>query len=203
MPKGLVNRSGSLQDDIVARARQVLLGECAFASACSGVSPVSDSDTEEERPTARVGVPMRTRVKWFNSEKGFGFVAPLDGEGTGDAFVHASALQMAGLTQLSPGAEVTCEIVAGARGLQVLRILDQPVLPETMAGEQGLGGLVKWFAAEKGFGFILADDGGKDIFIHKNVLRRCGIDALADGQRVLVDTAPTLKGREAVWIAVD
>lgn len=143
---------------------------------------------------------MRTRVKWFNAEKGFGFVAPLDG--AGDAFVHASALQQAGLTQLPVGAEVTCEVAQGPKGLQVLRILDEPVITNPLPCEEGVTGMVKWFAPEKGFGFILADDGGKDVFVHKNVLRRCGINELADGQRVQVNTSPTAKGREAIWIGL-
>lgn len=142
---------------------------------------------------------MRTRVKWFNAEKGFGFVAPLDG--AGDAFVHASALQRAGLSQLPVGAELTCEVAPGPRGLQVLRILDTPVVAEP-APQEAIGGQVKWFAPEKGFGFVVADDGGKDVFVHQNVLRRCGIEHLAEGQRVQVNTAPTPKGREAVWIEV-
>lgn len=142
---------------------------------------------------------MRTRVKWFNAEKGFGFVAPLDG--AGDAFVHASALQRAGLSQLPVGAELTCEVAPGPKGLQVLRILDTPVIAEP-APQEAIGGQVKWFAPEKGFGFVVADDGGKDVFVHQNVLRRCGIEHLAEGQRVQVNTAPTPKGREAVWIEV-
>lgn len=145
------------------------------------------------------GTQVKARVKWFNAEKGFGFVAPDDG--SGDAFVHASALQKAGLAQLPGGAEIVCDVAYGPKGLQVLRIVEAPltVVPTEV---ESLAGSVKWFAPEKGFGFIAADDGGKDVFVHKNVLRRCGIEALAEGQRVQVNTSPTPKGREATWIAV-
>ena len=48
-------------------------------------------------------------VKWFNSEKGFGFIAPDDG--TPDVFVHISAVERSGLGALSDGQKVTYEIV--------------------------------------------------------------------------------------------
>jgi CspA family cold shock protein len=60
-----------------------------------------------------------------------------------------------------------------------------------------IAGAVKWFNAEKDFGFAAADDGGKDIFVHGSALRRSGIDALAEGQRVVMQVAETAKGREA------
>ena len=49
-------------------------------------------------------------VKWFNSEKGFGFIAPEDGGN--DAFVHISAVERSGLNQLREGDKVTFELVA-------------------------------------------------------------------------------------------
>jgi len=163
-----------------------------------GVSTVSEQAIiMSEEP--QEGIQVKARVKWFNAEKGFGFVAPDDG--SGDAFVHASALQKAGLAQLPGGAEIVCEVAHGPKGLQVLRIVEAPttMIPAEI---ESLSGSVKWFAPEKGFGFIAADDGGKDVFVHKNVLRRCGIDLLAEGQRVQVNTSPTPKGREATWITV-
>lgn len=148
---------------------------------------------------------VNARVKWFNPDKGFGFVAPLDG--SPDAFVHVSALQSMGLSHLPEGAEIVCEIGSGPKGPQVLQIIEVGEVAMPAAGgppddEPSISGAVKWFAIEKGFGFIAADDGGKDIFIHKNVLRRCGVPSLDEGQRVQVVTAPTPKGREATWISV-
>jgi CspA family cold shock protein len=59
-------------------------------------------------------------------------------------------------------------------------------------------GTVKWYNAEKGFGFIIPDQGGNDIFVHAAALERCGIMSLAEGQRVTVDVADGQKGPEAV-----
>ncbi len=49
-------------------------------------------------------------VKWFNTEKGFGFIAPDDGGK--DAFVHISAVERSGLNQLREGDKISCELVA-------------------------------------------------------------------------------------------
>ncbi len=49
-------------------------------------------------------------VKWFNSEKGFGFIAPDDGGK--DAFVHISAVERSGLNQLREGDKVSFELIA-------------------------------------------------------------------------------------------
>ncbi|MDT8368674.1 MAG: cold shock domain-containing protein [Longimicrobiales bacterium] len=59
---------------------------------------------------------MRTRgsVKWFNDQKGFGFITPVDG--SKDCFVHHSAIQAEGFRTLAEGAEVEFDVVEGAKG---------------------------------------------------------------------------------------
>ncbi len=49
-------------------------------------------------------------------------------------------------------------------------------------------GTVKFYNAQKGFGFIQPDDGGKDVFVHATALERAGIRGLAEGQKVSFDT---------------
>jgi CspA family cold shock protein len=62
-------------------------------------------------------------VKWFNATRGYGFIAP-DGGGGKDVFVHISAVEKAGLSDLREGAKVTYEIVAnkGKESAENLRV---------------------------------------------------------------------------------
>jgi len=56
-------------------------------------------------------------------------------------------------------------------------------------------GTVKWFAREKGMGFIEVDGGGKDVFVHISVVERAQLANLAEGQRVAMRVVETQKGR--------
>ncbi|GLK78704.1 MULTISPECIES: cold-shock protein [Methylopila] len=56
-------------------------------------------------------------------------------------------------------------------------------------------GTVKFFNAEKGYGFIKPDDGGNDIFVHVSAVTRSGLSNLAEGQRVSFDVEPDRKGK--------
>lgn len=149
------------------------------------------------------GPPIRAVVKWFSLAKGFGFVSPLDGEP--DAFLHVSVVNRAGLSEIVDGTAIVCRVAPGAKGPQVSRIVEVTSAPEIeqppAAGpEVEMFGTVKWFKPEKGFGFVTADDASKDVFVHKSVLRRCGLVALDTGQRVQMRVQEAPKGREATWI---
>ncbi len=61
-------------------------------------------------------------------------------------------------------------------------------------------GQVKWFDPTKGFGFILADDGGPDILLHANVLRNFGQSSIADGATVEISVLETDRGLQAVEV---
>jgi cold shock protein len=63
---------------------------------------------------------MQGKVKWFNAEKGYGFIEREDG---GDVFVHFSAIQSEGFKTLEEGQAVEFDIVEGARGPQAANVI--------------------------------------------------------------------------------
>ena len=160
------------------------------------------------------GPPVQAVVKWFKTEKGFGFVELSDG--SGDAFLHASVLGRLGVTAVQPGETLEVRVAQGQRGPQVTEVLNvdsstaAPPRPRTggfrpaerspLEPTSQETGTVKWYNATKGFGFIVRDGGGKDVFVHASALQRAGLMNLAEGQRVIVDIAEGRKGPEAVGI---
>lgn len=69
---------------------------------------------------AQGGHLMQGKVKWFNAEKGYGFIAREDG---GDVFVHYSAIQSNGFKTLEEGQLVSFDIVEGSRGPQASNVV--------------------------------------------------------------------------------
>lgn len=67
------------------------------------------------------GSELKGRIKWFNPEKGFGFVSPADG--APDVFLHISALKDAGLHDAPEGSTIHCEVGQGRKGIQVVRVI--------------------------------------------------------------------------------
>ncbi len=148
-------------------------------------------------------------VKWFNPTKGFGFVSPSDG--SADAFLHISALERAGHQAVAEGATIVCDMGQGQRGPQVVNVLSvdestaAPSAPRREAPQptgEIVEGTVKFFSADKGFGFIALDDGGKDVFVHIRALERSGLRALEPNQRVRMSISMGQKGPQADSIAL-
>ena len=166
---------------------------------------------------------VRATVKWFNTEKGYGFAALADG--SGDVFLHANALQAAGCQAVNPGATLTVRIGQGQKGRQIDQVLSvdestaeqsaprlsQPARPRgpatprrqvDLSSAVEVKGVVKWYNPEKGFGFITPEGGGKDVFVHATVLERAGMSSLQEGQFVRLGVVQGAKGPEAGSISL-
>src|SRR4051794_11359075 len=165
-----------------------------------------------QRFEAPAGPPVQAVVKWYNPDKGFGFVQLADG--SGDAFLHVSVVERSGQSSVTPGSTLEVRAGPGPKGPQVTEILsldsstapqepprrgppERPLHPTGGGAAVEDSGTVKWYNAAKGFGFIGSDRGGKDIFVHASVLERAGIAGLTEGQRVAVDVIEGRKGLEA------
>ena len=159
-------------------------------------------------------------VKWFMPTKGYGFLEPEDG--SPDVFCHVSAVEASGRNTLPQGGVVTCEIAFGDRGPQVSRILsvDPPAAghgpaersqpfdagyPGQQPGVapsavQELPATVKFFDPARGFGFVVPDEGGPEVFVHSSIVFRSGMSDLAPGQRVFVRAENVPRGLQATEI---
>lgn len=62
-------------------------------------------------------------------------------------------------------------------------------------------GKVKWFNAEKGFGFIVSDETGKDIFVHFSAINQEGYKSLAEGDAVTFDVKESERGEQAINVS--
>lgn len=203
---------------------------------------------------------IEAKVKWFDPEKGFGFASPADG--SGDVFLHISAIGPLDQQSLQPGATIVCDLGEGRRGLQVVAVHEidastatqspprAPRAPRDDFGGGGYGGggyadrgdrggyggggdrggyggggyvdrgdrggfgnrdsgpmegpfdgAVKFFNAERGFGFIAPDQGGADVFLHVSSLSRSGLQPPMDGQRVRFSIRAGKKGPEAANVS--
>ncbi|AJZ95042.1 MULTISPECIES: transcription antiterminator/RNA stability regulator CspE [Pseudomonas] len=63
-------------------------------------------------------------------------------------------------------------------------------------------GTVKWFNAEKGFGFITPDDGSADVFVHYSAIKSDGFKTLEEGQKVELEVTQGAKGAQAENVRV-
>ena len=116
------------------------------------------------------------KVKWYNALKRYGFVELSDG--SGDAFLHASALAGISVDALQPGVTIEFRTAPAQRGVQVTEVISadcstaalprpprkssrSPFDRQPLEASVQEMGTVKWYNAAKGFGFIVRDGGGR------------------------------------------
>jgi CspA family cold shock protein len=204
--------------------------------------PIAPAGGAPRRPSVFASGPeVEATVKWFNPEKGFGFVEL--GDGSGDAFLHVSVLQRAGSEAVNPAATMRVRVGPGQKGQQVTEVVeitspgepgggggpggggDRPPRRDFGGGDRGgdrggfggprppragggggfvpsgpaeeMRGTVKWYSAEKGFGFVSPEGGGRDVFVHATALERSSLPPLTEGQSVVMQVVQGKKGPEA------
>jgi CspA family cold shock protein len=142
------------------------------------------------------------KVKFFNTQKGFGVIQR--DEGGEDVFVHISQVERAGLEGLAEGQELQFNLVdrggkISAADLQVvgdvIAVPQKPAGPQReLTGEKATG-TVKFFNSMKGFGFITRDDGKEDAFVHISAVERSGLPGINEGDRFEFDLEVDRRGK--------
>jgi len=148
-------------------------------------------------------------VKWFDAGKGFGFI--LADSGGPDILLHANVLRNFGQGSVADEARVTVRVQSTPRGVQACEVL--AITPPADAPESIAEGAVdaavdvpfeparvKWFDKAKGFGFANVFGHPADVFVHVEVLRRCGLADLMPGEAVAMKVVDGPRGKMAAEV---
>ena len=132
--------------------------------------------------------------------------------------LHGTILAQIGINAVQPGETLEVRVGPGHKGPHIAEIISvdrstavpAPPRPSNFRATTSNGspsgvaveetGTVKWFNAEKGFGFIALNGGGKDVFVHISALERSGLTSLDEGQPVIVNVVEGRKGLEAARV---
>ncbi|MFT4014034.1 MAG: cold shock domain-containing protein [Paracoccus sp. (in: a-proteobacteria)] len=152
-------------------------------------------------------------VKWFDGNKGFGFLT--DPDGGADILLHANVLRNFGQSSVAEGSRVRAVVQKTPRGVQAVEIIlieppatdPMPAIadlcaatPEEVAKLPLLPARVKWFDKAKGFGFANIFEQKADVFLHIEVLRHSGFSDLAVGEAVALRVVDGRRGMMAAQV---
>lgn len=202
---------------------QIVDRDCETKRGAAGPVMVATapSDAQEHPRTDDAGQPVSGVMKWFDVTRGFGFLVA-DQPGYGDVLVHFSVLQAHGRRSLPEGARVECHVVQRDRGFQASEIVSidltqavmTPVRDRSSADRIDPVALiedagpfedvtVKWFNRLKGYGFLIRDMDGADVFVHAETLRRADLMMIEPDQPLRARIIDGRKGPLAVAVEAD
>lgn len=153
-------------------------------------------------------------VKWFDASRGFGFI--IQDDGGDDILLHANVLHNFGWSSVVEGARIEAAVESTKRGFQAIEVRSIiPPATELINDFQDLRDIsseelralpleparVKWFDRNKGFGFANVFGCPEDVFLHVEVLRRCGFPELQAGEAIALRVIDGVRGRLALLAA--
>ena len=126
LPMAILRRAGfedvregaSISCEVSVGAKGPLVTNVLNIDTSTAIAPQAGGGVD--RGPARASTSLNGAVKWFEPEKGYGFITP-DGGGK-DVFIHITALRRSGVTALDPGQRVRADVVDGKKGLEADRI---------------------------------------------------------------------------------
>jgi cold shock CspA family protein len=136
-------------------------------------------------------------VKWFNADKGYGFVEAGLNQ---DVFIHRNVLEQAELQTIQQGTSLMCDVAKGAEGkFQVIAVhstgISDHLNTESALPPHEVEGIVDFYNPKKGFGFIKVPALPEDVYISARVLEREGVKELISNMKVKLNIEQGRRGK--------
>lgn len=174
------------------------------------MSVLSEENQEVDTPALHIK-RVEGALRWFDHNKGYGFIMPLDG--SPDVLLHNDVLKGFSHIKLKPGTKISCEIIKSSRGLLATKILD--ILDDMSRNVKQIShklevdqrpvarlrlAIVKWYDEQKGYGFAVTHLDKGDVMLSRQILRKCGIRSVVPGDKINVSVSETDRGLLAEYV---
>jgi cold shock CspA family protein len=145
-----------------------------------------ESNNEASRPASEAAPGFShipAVIKWFSSERGFGFGEAGLGQ---DVFIHKNVLDQAEIDSINEGDTVICDVASVASGKLQAIAVHSVRRGQLQLFEQAIEGVVDFFNAHKGYGFIAVESLPEDVYISARTLENSGVATISSGDRVII-----------------